>query len=88
MKWDFFCFFLAQVFLFNGVWFDAISMELRNLLGKMEGICWGLNSDWFLVVGDGYQPNSVESYMTITRIPYIKGGMTIPNVRSLDPGTY
>ena len=29
----------------------------------------------------------VGVYVPIIRIP-IKGGMTIPNIRSLDPGTY
>ena len=46
----------------------------------------GLNSHYFHIIGDGHQPNS-RVYTPIIRIP-IKGEMTIPNTRSLDPGTY
>ena len=51
--------------------------------------CQGLNSHYFHIIGDGHQPNSrayVGVYTPIIRIP-IKGGMTIPNIRSLDCGT-
>ena len=38
------------------------------------------------MVEDGRQPNS-RGYIPIIRIP-IKGEMTVPNIGSLDPGTY
>lgn len=53
---------------------------------------------YFLMVGmRGWenQPNIYYIYIDIVgvdisfvRIPAIKGGMTIPKIRSLDPGTY
>ena len=46
----------------------------------------GLNSHYFHIIGDGHQPNN-RVYIPIIRIP-IRGGMTIPNTRSLDPGSY
>ena len=49
-------------------------------------MCRVLNSHCFPMVGDVHQPNS-RIYIPIIRIP-IKGGMTIPNIRSLDCGTY
>ena len=52
-------------------------------------MCQGLNSHYFHIIGDigdGHQPNSIGVYIPIIRIP-IKGGMTIPNTRSLDPGS-
>ena len=40
------------------------------------------------MVGDGHQPNSRGLYTHYSiRIP-IRGGMTIPCIGSLDPGTY
>ena len=46
-------------------------------------VCWGLNSHCFKV---GMVINlTVGVYIPITRIPS-KGAMTIPNIRSLDPG--
>ena len=41
------------------------------------------------MVGDGHQPNSrgLYTHYIIITIP-IKGEMTIPNIGSLDPGTY
>ncbi len=49
-------------------------------------LCQGLNSHYFHIIGDGHQPNSVGVYIPIIRIP-IKGGMTIPNIATLDHGT-
>ena len=43
----------------------------------MFGVCQGLNSHYFHIIGDGHQPNS-RGLIPIIRIP-IKGGMTIPN---------
>ena len=48
-------------------------------------LCWGLNSHCFPMVGMVINL-IVGVYIPITRIP-IKGGMTIPNIRSLDCGT-
>ena len=45
-----------------------------------------LNSHSFHI-GDGHQPNSRGLYIKYKDSP-IKGGMTIPSIRSLDPGTY
>ena len=49
-------------------------------------MCQGLNSHCFPMVGMVINL-IVGFYIPIIRIP-IKGGMTIPNARSLDPGTY
>ena len=49
-------------------------------------MCQGLNSHCFPMVGMVINP-IVGVYIPIIRIP-IKGGMTIPNIGSLDPGTY
>ena len=49
-------------------------------------MCQGLNSHYFLIIGDGHQPNSMGLY-THYRIP-IKGGMTIPNIATFDHGTH
>ena len=46
-----------------------------------------LNSHYFHIIGDGKLNPIVGVYIPIIRIP-IKGGMTIPNIGSLDPGTY
>ena len=40
------------------------------------------------IIGDGYQPNSRGLYTHYKDSLYIKGGMTIPNIRSLDPDAY
>ena len=50
-------------------------------------MCQGLNSHDFHIIGDGKLNPIVGVYIPIKRIP-IKGGMTIPNTTSLDPGTY
>ncbi len=49
-------------------------------------MCWGLNFHCFPMVGMVINL-IVGVYIPIIRIP-IKGGMTIPNIRSLDCGTY
>ena len=46
-----------------------------------------INSHYFHIIGDGHQPNSRGLYTHEIRIP-IKGGMTIPIIRSLDCGTF
>ena len=46
-----------------------------------------INSHYFHVIGDKLINTIVGVYIPIVRIP-IKGGMTIPNIRSLDPGTH
>ena len=46
-------------------------------------MCWGLNSQCFPMVGDGHQPNSRGFIYPLRGFP-TKGGMTIPNIRSLD----
>ncbi len=44
-------------------------------------MCWGLNSHWFPVIGDGHHPNSRGVYIDCSvTIPYKSGGMTIPNI--------
>ena len=50
---------------------------------------WGLNSHCFPMAGMVINL-LVGVYVPIIRIPgfHIKGGMTIPNIRSFDPGTY
>ena len=50
-------------------------------------MCQGLNSLYFHIIGDGHQPNSRGLY-THLNDSLLKGGMTIPNTRSLDPGSY
>ena len=50
-------------------------------------MCQGLNSLYFHIIGDGHQPNSRGLY-THYKDSLLKGGMTTPNTRSLDPGTY
>ena len=52
-------------------------------------MCWGLNSHCFPMVGMVINL-LVGVYVPIIRIHgfHIKGGMTIPNIRSFDPGTY
>ncbi len=47
----------------------------------------GLNSHYFHIIGDGHQPNSRGLY-THYKDSLLKGGMTIPNTRSLDPGSH
>ena len=54
---------------------------------KLVSYVPGLNPHYFHIIGDGHQPNSRGFYIPIIRIP-IKGGMTIPNIGSLDHGTY
>ena len=49
-------------------------------------MCPGLNSHCFHIIGDGHQPNSRDCLYPVLGFP-IKGGMTIPNIRSLDPST-
>ena len=48
-------------------------------------MCWGLNSHWFPVVGDGHQPNFVGVYMPIIKNSLLRVGFLVPNIRSLDP---
>ncbi len=50
-------------------------------------LCQGLNSHYFHIIGDKLINLIIGVYMPIIRIP-IKGGMTIPNIRSFDCGTY
>ena len=50
-------------------------------------MCQGLNSHSFHIIGDKLINPIVGVYIPIIRIP-IKGGMTIPNMGSLDPGTH
>ena len=45
-------------------------------------MCWGLNSHCFPMVG------MVINLIVGVYIPIVEGGMTIPNIRSLDCGTY
>ena len=44
-------------------------------------VCWGLNSLCFPIVGMVINL-IVEIYIPVVRIPVIKGGMTMPNIRS------
>ena len=46
-------------------------------------MCWSLNSHYFHIIGD----KLINPIVGVQGFP-IKGGMTIPNRRSLDPGTY
>ena len=46
-----------------------------------------INSHYFRIIGDKLINPIVGVYIPIIRIP-IKGGMTIPNIRSFDHGTY
>ena len=57
-----------------------------NLVSSHTLLCWGLNSQSFPVVGMVINL-IVGVYIPIVRIPY-KGEMTIPNIGSLDPGTW
>ena len=50
-------------------------------------MCQGLNSHCFPIIGDKLINPIVGVYIPIIRIP-IKGGMTIPNTRTFDHGTY
>ncbi len=50
-------------------------------------MCQGLNSHYFHIIEDKLINPIVAVYIPIIRIP-IKGGMTIPNTRSFDHGTY
>ena len=52
----------------------------------MYHMCQGLNSDYFHIIIGGLS-NSKGLYTREIRIP-TKGGMTIPNIGSLDSGTY
>ena len=45
-----------------------------------------LSSHYFHIIGDGHQPNSRGLYTHYKDSP--EGWMTIPNTRSLDPGSY
>ena len=56
-----------------------------NITQAFHQLCWGLNSQCFSEVGMVINL-IVGVYIPIVRIPY-KGGMTIPNMRSLDPAT-
>ena len=47
----------------------------------------GLNSHYFHIIGDGKLNPIVGVYIPIITIP-IKSEMTIPNIGSLDPGTF
>ena len=67
----------------NTAWFGLFFFIMTPVLYVPGSI----NSHYFHIIGDGHQPKSVGVYMPIIRIP-IKGGMTIPNTRSLDCGTY
>ena len=49
-------------------------------------MCQRLTSHCFTVSGDGDQPNSRGLYTH--HKDFIKGGMTVPSIRSLDPGMY
>ena len=66
--------------------YNGKTASQANLINHM---CWGLNSHWFLVVGDGHQPNS-RVYIPILRIPVIQGGMSLSPIEGVekDPGTY
>ena len=59
------------------VWGPGISFR-KHFQRSWSHLCWGLNSHCFRMVGDG-QSGSIYC---------IKGGMTIPNRRSLDHGTF
>ncbi len=48
-------------------------------------MCQRLTSHCFTVSGDGDQPNSRGLYTH--HKDFIKGGMTVPSIRSLDPET-
>ena len=50
-------------------------------------MCQGLNSHYFHIIGDKLINPIVGVYISIVTIP-TKGEMTIPNIVSLDPGTY
>ena len=47
-----------------------------------------INSHYFHIIWDGHQPYSRALYNYPLQGFPLKDGMTIPNVRSLDPGTY
>ena len=61
---------------------DEPKMFLQN-----QHICWSLNSQLFPVFEDKLINPTVGVYLPIIGFR-IKVGMTIPNVRILDPGTY
>lgn len=53
-----------------------------------SSMCWALNSLSFAALGDGHHNQIVGVYKYPLRRFPIKGGMTIHDVMSLDPGTY
>ena len=55
---------------------------------KLVDMCQGRNSSYFHVIGDGHQPNSRGLYTNYKDSYWRWDWMTIPNIRSLDPGTY
>ena len=65
---------------------NTLKRKRKETLKQSTHLCWGLNSHCFPMVGMVINL-IVGVYIPIIRIP-IKGGMTIPNIRSLDCGTF
>ena len=80
----------AMCYLCYRHWCRRTGLRIQMGLGEIflgESMCAiGLNSHCFPMVGDKLINPIVGVYIPIIRIP-IKGWMTIPNTRSLDPGS-
>ena len=78
---------------------NALYLDSMNPFSGNDWIprVWGLacvlgsslDSHYFHIIGDGHQPNSRGLYTHYKDFGFpIKGGMTIPNTTSSDPGSY